>query len=122
MIISNNHFSDDEKHLLDFILRQDFLEKEETIHFINALNSTDIVRDYSPFYKIIEFRVAETKDGYLGMSPMICVQVLHHDGDAPTVFTLYSKDGLPFEFEIYNADSSEMDMTKICCGDIHITV
>lgn len=120
MLITNDNFSMDEKRLLGFILKQEFKEKAETVRYINALNSTDIIRDYSPLYKIIEFRTKEINEGYVGMRAMICFQVLHYDGSAPTVFTLYSKDGLPFEYEIYNADSSEIDISKICLGEISI--
>ena len=117
-MITNDNFSNIEKRLLDFILKQDFESKAETIHYINALAAEYIVRDYSPYRKIIEFRAPNIQDSYSGMSCMITVQTAKKDGSAPTVFTLYAKDGFPFEYEIYNADSSVMDMNTILDGDL----
>ena len=115
-MITNNIFSADEKRLLDFVLQQNFENKNEVVHYINSLSAKHIVRDYSPHHKIIEFRTPNIKDGYDGMSVIICFQTTKNDGSSPTVFTLYSKDGFPFEYEIYNADSSAMDMDTILSG------
>ena len=117
-MITNDIFSKEEKRLLDFILQQDFEKKDDTINYINSLSTEHIVRDYSPYYKIIEFRTPNIKDGYLGMSDMIIVQTVREDGSAPTVFTLYAKDGFPFEYEIYNADCSAIDMDAILDGEL----
>ena len=119
-MIINNIFSAEEKRLLNFILSQDFENKNETIDYINSLSAGHIVRDYAPYYKIIEFRTPNIKDGYVGMSDIIRIQTIRKNGSAPTVFTLYSKDGFPFEYEIYNADSSTMDMDTILDGEIFI--
>ena len=54
------------------------------------------------------------------MSNIISIQTIRDDGSAPTVFTLYSKDGFPFEYEIYNADSSAMDMDTILSGELFV--
>lgn len=119
MCISNNAFSNDEKILLAFILKQEFKEKSRAVQYINTLTTDDIIRDDSPYYKIIKFRTKHISEECSGMSPMICIQVIHSDGTPPTVFTLYEKDGYPFEYEIYNADSSEIDITKIFAGEIY---
>ncbi len=119
-MITNDIFSKEEKRLLDFILKQDFKNKTETINYINSLSAEHIVRDDSPYHKIIEFRTPNIQDGYLGMSDMITVQTVRKDGSAPTVFTLYAKDGFPFEYEIYNADSSAMDMNTVLNGELVI--
>ena len=94
-MITNEIFSAEEKRLLDFVLQQKFENKNEVIHYINSLSGEHIVRDYSPCYKIIEFRTPDIKDGYVGMSDIIRIQTIRDDGSAPTVFTLYSKDGFP---------------------------
>ena len=117
-MITNDAFSKDEKRLLDFILNQDFESKTETINYINSLSAEHVVRDYSPYHKIIEFRTPNIQDGYLEMSEIITVQTIRKDGSAPSVFTLYAKDGFPFEYEIYNADSSAMDMNAILDGEL----
>ncbi len=117
-MITNDIFSLEEKRLLNFILAQDFERNNETVNYINSLSAEHIVRDYSPYHKIIEFRTPSIKEGYVGMSKMISVQVVRNDGSAHTVFTLYEKDGFPFEYEIYNADSSAMDMDTILDGEL----
>ena len=119
-MITNEIFSAEEKRLLNFVLQQKFENKNEVIHYINSLSGEHIVRDYSPYYKIIEFRTPAIKDGYVGMSDIIRVQTIRDDGSAPTVFALYSKDGFPFEYEIYNADSSTMDMDTILSGELFV--
>ena len=119
-MITNDIFSKEERRLLNFILKQDFENKTETINYINSLSAEHIVRDYSPYYKIIEFRTPSIQDGYSGMSNMITIETARKNGSAPTVFTLYAKDGFPFEYEIYNADSSEMDMNTILDGELFI--
>ena len=106
MIIINDVFSEEEKRLFDFILKQNFKNKDETINYINALTAKHIIRDYSPFHRIIEFRTPNIKEGYTGMSCMIRIQLMRKDENSHTIFTLYAKDGFPFEFEIYSADGS----------------
>ena len=118
MIIKNNNFSEEEKRWLNFVLNQDFPNKDETINYINSLSADHIVRDYSPYYKIIEFRTPNIKDGYVGMSNIIRIQTLRKDTQIPTVFTLYAKDGFPFEYEIFNADSSAINLETIFDGDM----
>ena len=120
-MITNDIFSKEEKRLLNFILNQDFDSKTETVKYINSLSAEHVVRDYSPHHKIIEFRPPKVQAGYLGMSVMIMIQTARKDGTAPTVFTLYAKDGFPFEYEIYNADSSPMDMNAILDGELIIS-
>ena len=114
MHIKNINFSKEEIILLNFILSQSFSRKNEVIEYINRLMSEEIVRAHSCYSKIWEFRTKNVQSGYgSGMRELRTVKLLHSNGCAPTVFTLYEEDGLPFEYEIYNADSSEMNMTMI---------
>ena len=85
-MITNDIFSNEEKRLLDFILQQDFEKKDDTINYLNSLSAEHIVRDFSPYYKIMEFRTSKIKDGYHGMSVMILIQIVRKDGIAPTVY------------------------------------
>lgn len=119
-MIVNNIFTEEERTWLNFILKQDFEGKEKTIDYINALTTKEIIRDYSDYHKIIEFRTRYINQGYFGMSEMVRVQTIHNDGSTPTVFTLYAKDGFPFEYEIYNADSSAIDDMIILDGELYI--
>ena len=112
-MITNDVFSKDEKRLPDFIFEQDFKNKTETINYINSLSAEHVIRSDSKCYKIIEFRTPNIQDGYSGMSVLIKRQIVRKEGCAPTVFTLYAKDGFPFEYEIYTADGSAMNINTI---------
>ena len=120
-MITNDIFSKEEKRLLDFILNQDFENKAETVNYINSLNAESIVRDYSPHHIIMEFRTPNIKDGYFNMAAMVCVDIKKPDEDIATVFTLYEKDGFPFEYEIYREDSSAMDISTVLDGHFTVT-
>ena len=120
-MITNDIFSKEEKRLLDFILNQDFENKAETVNYINSLNAESIVRDYSPHHIIMEFRTPNIKDGYFNMTAMVCVDIKKFSEDIATVFTLYEKDGFPFEYEIYREDSSDMDISTVLDGHFTIT-
>lgn len=120
-MITNDIFSKEEKRLLDFILNQDFENKAETVNYINSLNAESIVRDYSPHHIIMEFRTPNIKDGYFNMTAMVCVDSKKLSEDIATVFTLYEKDGFPFEYEIYREDSSAMDISTVLDGPFAVT-
>lgn len=120
-MITNDIFSKEEKRLLDFILNQDFENKAETVNYINSLNAESIVRDYSPHHIIMEFRTPNIKDGYFNMKAMVCVDIKKLSADIATVFTLYEKDGFPFEYEIYREDSSAMDISTVLDGPFTVT-
>ena len=120
-MITHDIFSKEEKRLLDFILNQDFENKAETVNYINSLNAESIVRDYSPHHIIMEFRTPNIKDGYFNMTAMVCVDIKKLSEDIATVFTLYEKDGFPFEYEIYREDSSAMDISTVLDGPFAVT-
>lgn len=117
-LIINNIFTEEERTWLNFILKQDFEGKEKSIEYINTLTSEEIVRDYTDYHKILEFRTRYIEQGYSGMSVMARIQITRKDGSAPMVLTLYAKDGYPFEYEIYNADISAID-TKNMKGEMY---
>jgi len=119
MYIINSVFSDDELILLNFILSQPFPERDKTVEYINQLTGEDIVRDFSPYYMIFEFRTKDILPGYSsGLRKLTTARVQHPNSNTPTVFTLYEKDGFPFEFEIFNADSCEIKIDTILDGEV----
>lgn len=118
--ITNDNYSDIEQELLEFILKSNFRGKEAIIDQLNQMQNSQIVRDYSPHHMIMEFHTNGISAEHNGMSELISLQVLHGDGSAPAVLTLYEKEHKVFEYEIYNADSSEIDISKILIGTIHI--
>lgn len=116
--IRNETFSEKERLLLEFALQDDFPERDTVLRQLNNVSGTDILRDISPYYWIMEFRPGGVRAGYDGMHPIVNLLVLHEDSVVPTVFNLYEKDGHVFELEIFNADSSELDMDRIMIGRI----
>ena len=118
--IANPVFSDMEKQFLNFILQNDFAEKSVVIEQLNKMRETEISRDITPYFWMIQFRPNGVNPGQGPMRPYICIQVLHQNGIASTEFTLYERNGHIFELEIYNADSSAMDLDCIMQGELLI--
>ena len=80
------------------------------------MRTAEISREITPYFWMILFRPNGVNPGQGPMRPCIRLQVLHQNGMAPTVFTLYERNDDIFEFEIYNADSSAMDLDSITQG------
>lgn len=116
--IRNDIFTEREKSFLEFVLQFDFPERERITEQLNLLKAEDIVRDITPYYWIMEFRPACVRPGYDCMCPVVDFQVLYEGGAAPTVFDLCTRDGHVFELQIYNADSSKMDLDQIMNGRV----
>jgi hypothetical protein len=120
MLITNPVFSDVEKAHLAFVLAHPFPGRSDVIEQINSMKSTDITRDVTAYYWIMEFRPDRVNQGYGPMHPCVALEVLHGDGTAPTEFNLYQRNGFVFELEIYNADHSTMNLDTIMDGEILI--
>lgn len=116
--ITNSVFTDVEKAHLEFVLSCDFPEKNQVIEQLNKMKDAEITREVTPAAWILEFRPNGVNPGQGPMRPYIDLQVLHGNGTAPTVFTLYERNGVIFELEIYNADSSALDFDTIMIGDV----
>lgn len=106
MRIRNDSFDAREKAFLEFVLTRDFPEKERFCVQLNGMKSADLVRDVTPFYRILEFRPMGTRPGHDGMCPAAQIAV---GEPIPTILTLYERDGRIFELEVYRADSSGLD-------------
>lgn len=114
--ITNSVFTDKEKSHLEFVLSHNFSKKIDVIAQLNSIQESEITRDMTPYYWIMEFRPNGINPGYGPMQPYIRIQVIHKDGTAPTEFTLYERNGFVFELEIYNADSSPLDLETMMIG------
>lgn len=114
-MITNKQITSEEKNLLEFFVSQVDTQKEE---IINQINISTITRDSSPYYLILKFNI---NDSYIGRIWNYrfdsTIQVLRDD-TVPTVFILFIDNGLIYEFEVYNADSSYMDYSKLCDGKV----
>ncbi len=114
-MITNRQITPEEKNLLEFFASHVDTQKEE---IINQINISNITRDSSPYYLILKFDICDSyTERILGYPFNSEIQVLHEDC-APTVFILFVKNGLVYEFEVYNADSSYMDYSKLCDGEV----
>ena len=118
--ITNPIFSQREKAFLSVFLRYDFPKRSAVIDQLNAMKAGDVTRDVTPHYWIMEFRPHGINPGHGAMRPYIMMEVEHEDGTVPTVFTLYERNGMVFELEVYNEDSSVMDLDSLTKGHIRV--
>lgn len=118
--ITNPIYTATEKAYLEFVLRHAFPERDLVLDQLNSMGPEDLTRDISPYCWIMEFRPNGIHGGHGPMRPYIWIEVLHGDGVAPTEFTLYERNGVVFELEIYNADSSALDSDTMMDGEILI--
>ncbi len=116
--IINPIYTVTEKAHLEFVLSHEFSKKSDVIEQLNNMKDVDVTRDVTPYYWIMEFRPNGINPGHGPMRPYIDIEVTHGNGTAPTVFTLYERNGFVFELEIYNADSSAMNLDTIMFGEI----
>ena len=117
-LITNPIFSEREKTHLEFVLGVDFPEKARVVEVLNCLEEGELTRDVTPYYWIMEFRPREANPGQGPMELYLSIEV----GKVPTVFLLYGRNGLPFELEIFKADSSEMDLDTILDGQVRVRI
>ena len=118
--ITNPVFWDREKQYMEFILQNDFPEKSAVVEQLNKMREAEISRVITPYFWMIQFRPGGVNPGQGPMRTCISVQVLHQNGTAPTAFNLYERNGYLFEMEIYNADSSAMDLDAIMHGEVYV--
>lgn len=115
-LIENPIFSERERAHLEVVLRPDFPEKARVVERLNRMKDGDLTRDVTPYYRILEFRPEGANPGQGPMQLYVSVEV----GTIPTVFLLYGRSGLPFELEIFNADSSVLDLDAILEGQAEV--
>lgn len=118
--ITNPIFTERERTYLEFVLGADFPERDQVLRVLDRLRESELTRNVTPYYWILEFRPDGANPGHGPMRPYLYIEVLHEHGAAPSEFTLYQRGGLPFELEIYNADSSAMDLDTIMDGQVMV--
>ncbi len=104
------------QNLLNF-----FLSNVDSQTIKQQMALADITIDQSPYYLILDFHYdafpvdrVTVYEKYLGYPTL----VVSHDHGAPTVFILHFKNGVVSEFEVFNADSSFMDIDSLCKGKV----
>lgn len=113
-MINNEEIIDKDKKLLEFFVSHIDDQREK---IVQQINFSHVTKDSSPYYLILEFHVNP-----LSVTPITgypfdsYIQVLHAP-KAPTVI-LFIKNGLVYQFEVFNADSGYMDYDALCEGEV----
>ena len=115
----NNIISDNSKRVIEFCLKQ-IPELRERIE--NQIKCAIIAEDSSPYYCILKFKYNDISVPKLPANLIfdITVQVLCEGSEVPGVIILYVRHGILEEFEYFNADSSCIDINKLCDYDSKI--
>ena len=122
-MIDNESITGINKDAISFFLEK--LNASEKRHLINydillqQINSAQVLVDKSPYYCIIKFY----HNGYSSLvyDEVIELQVLRQgENPVPTLFTMYFQNSVLYEFEYFNADSSEIRENELFNGDVII--
>lgn len=95
------------KKLIETLLSEDFGQGE----IINQINCAEILREYTEFYMALKFKVDNNKVQKIQTNIRVPVEMrVHRTGQVPIQFLLHIVQGYVSELEIFNADSSKIDM------------
>ena len=107
-MIKNAAIRINEKNWIETLLSEDFLGRGE---IINQINCAEILREYTEFYMALKFKVDNNKVQKIQTNIRVPVEMrVHRTGQVPIQFLLHIVQGYVSEFEIFNADSSKIDM------------
>ena len=105
--INNEQLNEFEVEILKRMLSE-FITFSEIA--IEQVNSADITRDKSPCFCITKFYInSKTKIPPLPERVPLRIEI-RRENLAPLIVLLHIKDGVVYELEYFNADSSEMDL------------
>ena len=107
-MIKNAAIRINEKNWIETLLSEDFLGRGE---IINQINCAEILREYTEFYMALKFKVENNKVQKIQTNIRVPVEMrVHRTGQVPIQFLLHIVQGYVSELEIFNADSSKIDM------------
>ena len=107
-MIKNAAIRINEKNWIETLLSEDFLGRVE---IINQINCAEILREYTEFYMALKFKVDNNKVQKIQTNIRVPVEMrVHRTGQVPIQFLLHIVQGYVSELEIFNADSSKIDM------------
>ena len=107
-MIKNAAIRINEKNGIETLLSEDFLGRGE---IINQINCAEILREYTEFYMALKFKVDNNKVQKIQTNIRVPVEMrVHRTGQVPIQFLLHIVQGYVSELEIFNADSSKIDM------------
>ena len=114
-IINNKALSENEIKMLSFFTDKIEWQRDDIIY---QINHAEIRTECSPYFYIIKF-VYEESSNLLSLNYKydLRIQIIHGD-TAPTVMILFIKEGRVQEFEVYNADSSNIVFERLYEGYI----
>lgn len=119
--INNISISGIQKKLIEFFLNK--IHDFSKISFLNLdalveqINNAEVKFEKTQYYCLMKFYY----DGYSSdvYDKTVELQVIRVNS-APTVFHMYFKKMVLFEFEYFNADSSEVCEQNLCDGEVFI--
>ena len=107
-MIKNAAIRINEKKWLETLLSVVFLGRGV---IINQINCAEILREYTEFYMALKFKVDNNKVQKIQTNIRVPVEMrVHRTGQVPIQFLLHIVQGYVSELEIFNADSSKIDM------------
>ena len=107
-MIKNAAIRINEKNWIETLLSEDFLGRGE---IINQINCAEILREYTEFYMALKFKVDNNKVQKIQTNIRVPVEMrVHRTGQVPIQFLLHIVQWYVSELEIFNADSSKIDM------------
>ena len=107
-MIKNAAIRINEKNWIETLLSEDFLGRGE---IINQINCAEILREYTEFYMALKFKVDNNKVQKIQTNIRVPVEMrVHRTGQVPIQVLLHIVQGYVSELEIFNADSSKIDM------------
>jgi hypothetical protein len=115
IMINNKALSENEIKMLSFFTDKIEWQRDDIIY---QINHAEIRTECSPYFYIIKF-VYEESSNLLSLNYKydLRIQIIHGD-TAPTVMILFIKEGRVQEFEVYNADSSNIVFERLYEGYI----
>ena len=114
-MINNKALSENEIKMLSFFTDKIEWQRDDIIY---QMNHAEIRTVCSPYFYIIKFVYNENSNLLsLNYKYDLKIQIVHGD-TAPTVMILFIKGGRVQEFEVYNADSSNIVFERLYKGYI----
>ena len=115
IMINNKALSENEIKMLSFFTDKIEWQRDDIIY---QINHAEIRTECSPYFYIIKF-VYEESSNLLSLNYKydLRIQIIHGD-TAPTVMILFIKEGRVQEFEVYNAESSNIVFERLYEGYI----
>ena len=120
MFIKNSSLTSDEIEWIEFFLKHHTFEKDK---IITQISNAKVQKEISPYYHILRFypvlNECDRLDRYGSYGSYVpTLQTVNEDGTATVCVWLHVHKGYVSVFEIFNADSSEIDYNRLFEGRV----